>query len=75
VHREENNYKWHCCEIEKNKEEDCCVLVTGETALLLEVAYMSRIVIVILIYRHHKPIDSVNLLGSYRRRSNVFPVI
>jgi hypothetical protein len=34
---------------------------------------MSRIVIVILIYRRHKPRDSINLLGSYRRR-NVFPV-
>jgi hypothetical protein len=34
---------------------------------------MSRIVIVILIYHRHKPIDSINLLGSYRRR-NVFPV-
>jgi hypothetical protein len=35
---------------------------------------MSRIVIVILIYQHrHKPIDSIDLLGSLRRR-NVFPV-
>jgi hypothetical protein len=34
---------------------------------------MSRIVIVILIYRRHKPIDSINLLGSQRRRY-VFPV-
>jgi hypothetical protein len=34
---------------------------------------MSRIVIVILIYHHHKPIDSVNLLGWYPRH-NVFPV-
>jgi hypothetical protein len=34
---------------------------------------MSRIVIVILIYHPHKPIDSINLLGSQRRR-NVFPV-
>jgi hypothetical protein len=25
---------------------------------------MSRIVIVILIYHRHKPIDSINLLGS-----------
>jgi hypothetical protein len=34
---------------------------------------MSRIVIIILIYHRHKPIDSINLLGLYRRR-NVFPV-
>jgi hypothetical protein len=34
---------------------------------------MSRIVIVILIYHRHKPIDSINLLDSYWRR-NVFPV-
>jgi hypothetical protein len=34
---------------------------------------MSRIAIVILIYHYHKPIDSINLLGSYRRR-NVFHV-
>jgi hypothetical protein len=34
---------------------------------------MSRIVIVILIYHCHKPINSINLLGSKRRR-NVFPV-
>jgi hypothetical protein len=34
---------------------------------------MSRIVIVILIYRRHKPIDNINLLGSYRRR-NMFSV-
>jgi hypothetical protein len=34
---------------------------------------MSRIVIVILIYHRDKPIDSINLLGSYRRR-NVLPV-
>jgi hypothetical protein len=34
---------------------------------------MSRIVIVILIYHRHKPIDSINLLGLQRRR-NVFPV-
>jgi hypothetical protein len=34
---------------------------------------MSRIVIVILTYHRHKPIDSINLLGSWRRR-NVFPV-
>jgi hypothetical protein len=34
---------------------------------------MSRIVIVILIYHSHKPIDSINLLGSKWRR-NVFPV-
>jgi hypothetical protein len=34
---------------------------------------MSRIVIVILIYHRHKPMDSINLLGCYRRR-NVFPV-
>jgi hypothetical protein len=34
---------------------------------------MPRIVIVILIYHHPKPIDSINLLGSWRRR-NVFPV-
>jgi hypothetical protein len=34
---------------------------------------MSRLVIVILIYHRHKPIDSINLLGLYWRR-NVFPV-
>jgi hypothetical protein len=34
---------------------------------------MSRIVIVILIYYSHKPTDSINLLGSWRRR-NVFHV-
>jgi hypothetical protein len=34
---------------------------------------MSIIVIVILIYHRHKPIDSINLLGS-SRRCNVFPV-
>jgi hypothetical protein len=34
---------------------------------------MSRIVIIILIYHRHKPIDKINLLGSQRRR-NVFPV-
>jgi hypothetical protein len=34
---------------------------------------MSRIVLVILIYYHQKPIDSINSLGSQRRR-NVFPV-
>jgi hypothetical protein len=34
---------------------------------------MSRIVIVILIYRRHKPIDSINLLDLKRRR-NMFPV-
>jgi hypothetical protein len=34
---------------------------------------MSRIVIVILIYHRHKPIDSINLLVSQPRR-NVFPV-
>jgi hypothetical protein len=34
---------------------------------------MSKIVIVILIYHRHKPIDSINLLDSLRRR-NVFPV-
>jgi hypothetical protein len=34
---------------------------------------MPRIVIVILIYHRYKPIDSINLLRSYRRR-NVFPV-
>jgi hypothetical protein len=34
---------------------------------------MSRTVIVILIYHRHKPIDSIDLLGSSRRR-NVFPV-
>jgi hypothetical protein len=33
---------------------------------------MSRIVMLILIYHRHKPIDSINLLGSYRR-CNVFP--
>jgi hypothetical protein len=33
---------------------------------------MSRIVIVILIYHRHKPIDSINLLD--RRGDNVFPV-
>jgi hypothetical protein len=35
---------------------------------------MNRIVIVILIYYCHKPIDSIKLLGSQRTRS-VFPVI
>jgi hypothetical protein len=30
---------------------------------------MSRIATVILIYLRHKPIDSINLLGSQRRRS------
>jgi hypothetical protein len=34
---------------------------------------MSRIVTVILMYHRHKPIDSINLFGSQRRR-NVFPV-
>jgi hypothetical protein len=34
---------------------------------------MSRIVIVMLIYRRHKPIDSINLLDLCRRY-NVFPV-
>jgi hypothetical protein len=34
---------------------------------------MSRIVIGTLIYHRYKPIDSINLLGSQRRR-NVFPV-
>jgi hypothetical protein len=34
---------------------------------------MSRIVIVILIYYSHKPIDNINLLGS-QRGGNVFPV-
>jgi hypothetical protein len=34
---------------------------------------MARIVIVILIYRSHKAIDIINLLGSKRRR-NVFSV-
>jgi hypothetical protein len=34
---------------------------------------MSRIVIVILIYHRHKPIDRINLFGSQWRR-NVFPV-
>jgi hypothetical protein len=34
---------------------------------------MSRIVIVILIYHRHKPVNNINLLGSSRRR-NVFPV-
>jgi hypothetical protein len=34
---------------------------------------MSKIVIVTLIYHRHKPIDSINMLGSWRRR-NVFPV-
>jgi hypothetical protein len=34
---------------------------------------MSRIVIAILIYHRHKPIDSIHLLGSQRRR-NVFPL-
>jgi hypothetical protein len=33
---------------------------------------MPRIVIVILIYHRHKPIDIINLWGSYRRR-NVSP--
>jgi hypothetical protein len=34
---------------------------------------MPIIVIVILIYHRHKPVDSVNLLDSLRGR-NVFPV-
>jgi hypothetical protein len=34
---------------------------------------MSKIVIVILICHRHKSTDSINLLGSLRRR-NVFPV-
>jgi hypothetical protein len=34
---------------------------------------MSRIVMIILIYHRHKPINSINLLGSKRRR-NVLPV-
>jgi hypothetical protein len=34
---------------------------------------MSRIVIVILIYHCHKPVDNINLLSSYRIL-NVFPV-
>jgi hypothetical protein len=34
---------------------------------------MSRIVIAILLYHRHKPIDIINLLGLKRRR-NVFPV-
>jgi hypothetical protein len=34
---------------------------------------MSIIVMVILIYHRHKPIDSINLLGSWRSL-NVFPV-
>jgi hypothetical protein len=34
---------------------------------------MYRIVILILIHHRHEPIDSINLLGSQRRR-NVFPV-
>jgi hypothetical protein len=34
---------------------------------------MSKIVVVILIYHHHKPVHSINLLGS-ERGSNVFPV-
>jgi hypothetical protein len=34
---------------------------------------MSGIVIVILIYHRHKPIDSFNLLGSWWRY-HVFPV-
>jgi hypothetical protein len=34
---------------------------------------MSRIVLVMLIYHRHKPIYSINLLGSWQRR-NVFPV-
>jgi hypothetical protein len=34
---------------------------------------MSRIVTVMLICHRHKPIDSINLLGSQRKR-NVFPV-
>jgi hypothetical protein len=34
---------------------------------------MSRTVIVILIYHRHKPLESINLLGSLQR-FNVFPV-
>jgi hypothetical protein len=32
-----------------------------------------RVSEIILIYHRHKPIDSITMLGSYRRR-NVFPV-
>jgi hypothetical protein len=36
---------------------------------------MSRIVIVLLIYHRYKHIDTINLLGSYRRRNmSMFPV-
>jgi hypothetical protein len=34
---------------------------------------MSRIVIILIIYHHHKPINSINLMGSQRGR-NMFPV-
>jgi hypothetical protein len=34
---------------------------------------LSRIVIVILIYHRHSPIDSINLLGS-SPKLNIFPV-
>jgi hypothetical protein len=34
---------------------------------------MSRIIIVMLKYHSHKPIDSINLLG-FKRTRNVFPV-
>jgi hypothetical protein len=34
---------------------------------------MSEIVLVILIYNRHTPVDHINPLGSHRRR-NVFPV-
>jgi hypothetical protein len=32
---------------------------------------MSRIVLVILIYHRHKPIDSINLLGSNPRKTSL----
>jgi hypothetical protein len=31
------------------------------------------VIVIVLIYHRHKPIDSINLLDSQRRR-NVFPV-
>jgi hypothetical protein len=34
---------------------------------------MPRVVIVVLMYHRHKPVDSINLLGSWRKR-HVFPV-
>jgi hypothetical protein len=53
----------------------CKHLTKGKTGFKQKTGrwIMSRIVIVMLIYLRHKPIDSINLLGSQWRR-NVFPV-